>query len=1043
MRAFTWHKKFVDRNKNNTSGNTTTLLSSCFIIAIDNNMSTRSGKVRLEWKADHYGRAAKEGSTLPGQTRYCPKRLGTETRRQRSRRLEKKYSKTARLPQPEEVNESAITTGGTVRKTRRIMRSEPPTCLVFGYFRKEQFPDHLFCSGCDAWETAMVHSRKSIQRTSTHFRCTAGHTSSAFPTTLRKVYRPSHRLYKRRVNTKGIIVLEDDDDSSPDESSDEDSDIFPSDFELCDSSSSDVESSVTGTTADTDGLWKASWDVTARMFDETTGITYNSNDPNSKNNDSSSYITSPSELYCKSLVANNKRLTEKLSRLQAKQKAFSNNSLQSNIDNVLFTMKEGRMAKKKAALVNCLFDDKQFRSIMIQKIQTTAGLTIRYKEAPTAPNIGDEATNENDWDLEMNLLELLSNIPMLNNNLSTARDILVQHMWNKPEFHCLFLKHSREYFRTVVFPPWKILRALDLSSSQVALSSIEVLRTCETQGVKYYRGSILPCKAELQRCMLRVEEIANVRCPIQHGHTQNNEEFIALDKPSVLKLSLEAFQLDDVAKARNLRIAQAIDGAAISKGISHIMYGYKIQDPAAVCPITKKILFGAGLQSWTTQIPVKMIMAKETASIYDEFVDEFAFFNSLGNEATATSLGYKPFSVSVNSDMSATWKGLKTGGAAKVAKHPCHCCAVDSAVLEHPNNIPCKRWCDELHSDDPNFQCYHHEMLTESRMNDLKDDLAELAQMVPDESEQLIKEKSRMAVEDPRVSLMSTSIHITGNPTSIHFKAANKLQKAAFSSLLTEELLLRKMDATGNLSTKRENLREALLDEYKIHAIRRDVTHGSPKEGALFVVMANPPCILHAENRVGLKLLTMLLLEGIANVVEGLVYTDVLSEKKRWDTLFFDVQEFVNRRVLGDDLNQTQWQCPRDDAERQLGVICMDNTKIRKMMNKLDGLIDLCVVDAVRYDVWKTSMVSYRSMFVQMRKKEDLSTEEIVEFQSTTDIWFQQWIRLHGRDGITNYIHMLAAGHFSDYLAHYKNLFIHSQQGWEKFNHQVKTYYFR
>jgi hypothetical protein len=50
---------------------------------------------------------------------------------------------------------------------------------------------------------------------------------------------------------------------------------------------------------------------------------------------------------------------------------------------------------------------------------------------------------------------------------------------------------------------------------------------------------------------------------------------------------------------------------------------------------------------------------------------------------------------------------------------------------------------------------------------------------------------------------------------------------------------------------------------------------------------------------------------------------------------------------------------------------------------------------------------------------------------------------MYGDEGVTNYLHMLASGHIMEYLFKYKNLYRHSQQGWEALNHLLKTFYFR
>lgn len=52
-------------------------------------------------------------------------------------------------------------------------------------------------------------------------------------------------------------------------------------------------------------------------------------------------------------------------------------------------------------------------------------------------------------------------------------------------------------------------------------------------------------------------------------------------------------------------------------------------------------------------------------------------------------------------------------------------------------------------------------------------------------------------------------------------------------------------------------------------------------------------------------------------------------------------------------------------------------------------------------------------------------------------------MELHGKAGVTNYIHMLSSGHISDYLRHWRNLYRHSQQGWESLNSMVKVFFFR
>ena len=69
--------------------------------------------------------------------------------------------------------------------------------------------------------------------------------------------------------------------------------------------------------------------------------------------------------------------------------------------------------------------------------------------------------------------------------------------------------------------------------------------------------------------------------------------------------------------------------------------------------------------------------------------------------------------------------------------------------------------------------------------------------------------------------------------------------------------------------------------------------------------------------------------------------------------------------------------------------------------------------------------------------------EDVCAFQFEADHFCEVYLSVTGRDGMTNYVHCLRAGHFSYFLRKYKNLYRLSQQGWENVNSQLKATYFR
>ena len=71
----------------------------------------------------------------------------------------------------------------------------------------------------------------------------------------------------------------------------------------------------------------------------------------------------------------------------------------------------------------------------------------------------------------------------------------------------------------------------------------------------------------------------------------------------------------------------------------------------------------------------------------------FEFFTSCEKDGRLIGEGWKNLTVTSETDMNATWKGLKRDGATEVHKRPCHCCGIKSDKLVLPNAEPCLHWC--------------------------------------------------------------------------------------------------------------------------------------------------------------------------------------------------------------------------------------------------------------------------------------------------------------------------------------------------------------
>ena len=434
-----------------------------------------------------------------------------------------------------------------------------------------------------------------------------------------------------------------------------------------------------------------------------------------------------------------------------------------------------------------------------------------------------------------------------------------------------------------------------------------------------------------------------------------------------------------------------------------------------------------------------MFKTKETFTEFGplfQFLDNLTDAENLPTEMT----GYMPFSCMTNCDLSAQWKGLCKGGATKVHTLPCTGCATESDSLATPNARLCMRWCYEKSAVDEEWMCFHKPMATPEHVGTMQLEVAELISTLNGALEE-VQAESKMAhhdveVEDPLPSS-------TADSASIHYMPMNARQRQSFSRLLSNELMLRGLDISGSMELRRENLRQSLQREATVSRLGKEIAHGEVKEGAYFLLMHTLPCVLHMENRNGIKLLTMVLIEGLSNAKKKSLYPNVNAEGTRVAQFVSDVEHLINTSILGSKDDPCQWICPFDPKKKEMGPITMDNVRTRRLVDSLDMLVDFCVTDESRASLWITALNNYRTAMILLRKRDDFTNTEIATYQNHADKFFQAWVHLWQIEGITNYIHMIGSGHIADYLYKWKNLYRYSQQGWEAMNSLIKTFFFR
>ncbi len=377
-------------------------------------------------------------------------------------------------------------------------------------------------------------------------------------------------------------------------------------------------------------------------------------------------------------------------------------------------------------------------------------------------------------------------------------------------------------------------------------------------------------------------------------------------------------------------------------------------------------------------------MGREAKETFTEFASLFKFLDNLSDAATLPTAmeGFVPFLCMTNCDLSAQWKGLCKGGAAKVHTLPCTGCATESDALATPNVTPCHRWCVDHSAADPDWLCFHKAMATPERMSSMKGEVEELVSTY-EKTLVAILANSRMTRSD--VELEMPKQGSLNDVASIHCCPQSASQIQSLSRLFTSKLILRGLGFDGTLEVRRERLRLALRDEATSARLSKEIVHGEVKEDAYFLLMQTLPCILHLENCNGIKILSMLLVEGLSNAKKKLLFTNVKAEGSRVSQFIAHVECVINQSILGTPNDPCQWMCPFDFKKKELGPITMENVRTRRIVDALDILVEGCVTDKDRKGLWTTALNNYRISMVLLRKKDDFTNDQVATYQCHAD----------------------------------------------------------
>lgn len=728
---------------------------------------------------------------------------------------------------------------------------------------------------------------------------------------------------------------------------------------------------------------------------------------------------------------------------------------------------------------SALADKRRFPSSRLAKILVDSILSFEGTDSELAKlysrQAGEQGSDDGD-PLSTRIASAVLNATKKHCRTDKSRAaLLVDCMWDinllDGEVQECMIDKVRNYLRTHVFSPWKILKAMDLAGFNLSLSGLEILRRVDVGTSKYVRG-ILPSKATMLRVARKLEAAADSLCPFTMiGRTDQQDgagnlddgdgadeeedtfaEGFEFDPLKFTHLLLKSFGVLGVAKERQVELSLTSDGAQLTNTISQVAAGLKLNDIAIRDPFTHLLLLlhepDSLVQSRNLCFILRVVIAKDSKKTLYGFRPLYGKFES-GEIARA--LGCLPFKMAFPADMKLHWSALDKGGAAKVKENFCFICSCRSSTLDVPQDKSSCVWCTDENNDTSREEhcCYHYPFLTDPDVRSkLVEELDVLTSLLSDDSNVPPPPANIPGASGERKMFVRrpNEVMTQGDTMDIDYQSTTGSNgRIEWARNINAELAGRNMSVMGTLSERQQRLRQRLVNEQRARDISSMLSESEPKEQAMYLALQGVVCILHLENRVGLKSIESILRSGISHARKGVLEwtAGTNSINKRQQDYVRRITHIMQTQILGTPFAPSQWRFPLTE-EGNMGTLSMDNNRTRKVMNSIELLIEASFSNS---DENKHRLLRcfphYRAAIKILRKDSDATDEEIRMFQRRIDSWFQDWVKVYGREGCTNYTHMLSSSHVMKYMHQWRCLHRFSQQGWEALNAMIKSYFFR
>jgi predicted nucleic acid-binding Zn-ribbon protein len=648
------------------------------------------------------------------------------------------------------------------------------------------------------------------------------------------------------------------------------------------------------------------------------------------------------------------------------------------------------------------------------------------------------------------------------------------------------IEHSVTHIRDNTYTAKSMARVMDLHHG-FNLSGLDAFRLVEPNymGEKRLLWSSSSVKRVFRKIEIEMKDEISFKVIRDRNGKGQIVDGIRFDTKQLFTYLVHHFGLSEEAKVRQVEIALTVDGAPLDDKIGHVTIGFKICDKAARCPITKVLIFneekeGPNLQSGKFCFPVAMLLAKDNKETYNKYLREIFNDVQVLRSEGIPELGWLPFDIPEPQDMKSFQLCLGRGGACKGTNYFCHLCQLHSDSVQLPNQIACRKCASASHVTPPTThthipttyeqppptlpnvlplppvtpipatvpipvtppvlpkKCYCHIMCTEVacataetqlRALQANPEIQQLWETAQRTNAKRGKSQWEMLYNKCSIHLVEDGVAIIiDNPSGLGFPA---YQQAVLKTLNT--LGLGQKYARAEFPEQVEVLRSHLALVCRMMALTDVARFKHSVSTAMMKIENAVPCILHLHKRLMEKILSLIMLKSLAEQEKHKSARLRHAEK---------MSKILNENAFGCANDPGTYSVPMDEKTGELGEVKFNDGYAKDVEKVLSSILPkLLTKPESNCSQWKICFDGISEIMITLRQRQDFTHEEISDLDKKITLWSSAWISLTGREGMTNYIHMICSGHLVEYLKRWKNLYRFSNQGWEYQNASIRYIY--